>query len=102
VRTYSIAAIPGDGIGPEVIDAGLRVLRALEQKLSSFHLDVESFPWGSDFYKKTGAMMPANGLERLGSFHAIYFGAVGAPDIPDHVTLLGPAPRYLSGFRSIR
>lgn len=98
MRTYSIAAIPGDGVGPEVIDAGLRVLRALEQKPGGFHLDVESFPWGSDFYKKTGAMMPANGLERLGSFHAIYFGAVGAPDIPDHVTLWGLRLAICQGF----
>lgn len=98
MRNYSIAAIPGDGIGPEVISAGLHVLQALEQKLQSFHLNVETFPWGSDFYKKTGAMMPLHGLELLRPFHAIYFGAVGAPDVPDHITLWGLRLAICQGF----
>ncbi len=58
MREYSIAAIPADGIGPEVIDAGLKVLQALAQKVGSFQLNVEKFPWGSDYYKKHGVMMP--------------------------------------------
>ena len=89
MREYSIAVIPGDGIGSEVIAAGLAVLKSLEKRASGFQLHCEAFPWGSDYYRKHGVMMPTDGLERLRRFHAIYFGAVGAPDIPDHVTLWG-------------
>ena len=98
MRQYTIAAIPGDGIGPEVIDAGLQVLQALAQKVGSFQLNVEKFPWGSDYYKKHGVMMPSNGLELLRPFSAIYFGAVGAPDVPDHITLWGLRLAICQGF----
>ncbi len=97
-RNYSFAAIPADGIGPEVIAAGLQVLQVLEQHVGEFHLRVEQFPWGSDYYKQHGVMMPADGLERLRPFDAIYFGAVGAPDIPDHVTLWGLRLPICQGF----
>jgi tartrate dehydrogenase/decarboxylase/D-malate dehydrogenase len=89
MKTYNIAAIGGDGIGPEVIDAGLQVLQALARREGSFELKVEQFDWGSDYYKKHGRMMPADGLDTLKPFDAIYFGAVGAPDIPDDITLWG-------------
>ncbi len=89
MREYSIAVIPADGIGPEVIAAGVQVLKVLEKRVGGFCLNVEQFPWGSDYYRKHGAMMPTDGLDRLRRFDAIYFGAVGAPDIPDHVTLWG-------------
>ena len=89
MKTYRIAAIGGDGIGPEVIDAGLQVLQVLAQREGGFELKVEQFDWGSDYYKKHGRMMPADGLDTLKPFDAIYFGAVGAPDIPDDVTLWG-------------
>ena len=82
MREYAIAAIPADGIGPEVISAGLQALSVLERRMGTFRLRVQEFPWGSDFYRKTGAMMPADGLETLKTFDAIYFGAVGAPGIP--------------------
>lgn len=98
MREYAIAVIPGDGIGPEVIAAGLQVLEALSQKLGGFRVKVDSFPWGSDYYKKHGAMMPANGLDLLRPFDAIYFGAVGAPDVPDHVTLWGLRLAICQGF----
>lgn len=98
MREYAIAAIPADGIGPEVISAGLQALSVLERRMGSFRLRVEEFPWGSDFYKKTGAMMPADGLEKLKKFDAIYFGAVGAPDVPDHVTLWGLRLPICQGF----
>ena len=98
MREYAIAAIPGDGIGPEVIAAGLEVLQALSQKAGGFRLKVEAFPWGSDYYKKHGAMMPQNGLDILRPFHAIYFGAVGAPDVPDHITLWGLRLAICQGF----
>ena len=88
MRTYNIAAIPGDGIGPEVIHAGLEVLQ-LCAKRDGFALEIKPFDWGSDYYRQHGVMMPADGLAQLGGIDAIYFGAVGAPDIPDHITLWG-------------
>src|SRR5580704_6129489 len=98
MREYAIAAIPADGIGPEVIAAGLEVLQALTQKAGTFRLNVQKFPWGSDYYKKHGTMMPQNGLELLRPFSAIYFGAVGAPDVPDHITLWGLRLAICQGF----
>jgi len=89
MRVHKIAAIPGDGIGPEVIAAGLEVLETCAQRDGGFSLKVEHFDWGSDYYKKHGVMMPEGGADRLRPFDAIYFGAVGAPDIPDHITLWG-------------
>jgi tartrate dehydrogenase/decarboxylase/D-malate dehydrogenase len=89
MNSYKIAAIPGDGIGKEVIAAGVEVLQALAARDGGFKLEFESFDWGSDYYRKHGVMMPENGRETLKSFDAIYFGAVGAPDVPDHVTLWG-------------
>jgi len=89
MKRYKIVAIPADGIGPEVIAAGLEVLEALERRDATFKLDVEIFDWGSDYYRRNGVMMPPDGTEQLKSFDAILFGAVGAPDIPDHVSLWG-------------
>jgi len=89
MREYKIAAIPGDGIGPEVIAAGLEVLNVLAERDRGFRLRVTNFDWGSDYYKKNGVMMPPGGHEQLRDFDAIYFGAVGAPDVPDHITLWG-------------
>ncbi len=98
MREYSIAVIPGDGIGPEVIGAGLQVLQVLEKQVRDFHLNVEEFPWGSDYYEQRGAMMPEDGLNRLRPFDAIYFGAVGSPGLPDDVTLWGLRLPICQGF----
>jgi tartrate dehydrogenase/decarboxylase/D-malate dehydrogenase len=87
--SYRIASVPGDGIGPEVIAAGLEALAALERLDDAFHVDVTHFPWGSDYYREHGVMMPADGLDALRGFDAIYFGAVGDQRVPDHVTLWG-------------
>jgi tartrate dehydrogenase/decarboxylase/D-malate dehydrogenase len=89
MRRHRIAVIPGDGIGPEVIAAGCRVLQAAGAAGGGFAVEFTSFDWGSDHYRRHGAMMPSDGVERLRDFDAIYFGAVGDPDIPDHVTLWG-------------
>jgi len=89
MRTHKIAAIPGDGIGKEVVSAGLEVLTVLAQYHGEFKLDIEHFDWGSDRYKTQGALMPEDGAEQLKAFDAILFGAVGAPDVPDHLTLWG-------------
>ena len=98
MRHYSIAAIPADGIGPEVISAGIQVLRSLEKQDSSLKFDIENFDWGSDYYKKHGVMMPEDGLQTLKKFDAIFFGAVGAPDVPDHITLWGLRLPICQGF----
>jgi tartrate dehydrogenase/decarboxylase/D-malate dehydrogenase len=97
VKTYRIAAIPGDGIGNEVIPAGIEVLEALAGK-ESFRLAYEHFDWSSARYKKTGAYIPEGGLEKLKGFDAIFFGAVGAPDVPDHVSLWGLRLPICQGF----
>ena len=89
MRTHKIAAIPGDGIGKEVVAAGLEVLLACAERDGRFALDITHFDWGSERYKKMGALMPDDGVETLKKFDAILFGAVGSPDVPDHVTLWG-------------
>jgi tartrate dehydrogenase/decarboxylase/D-malate dehydrogenase len=98
VGTHRIAAIPGDGIGQEVIAAGLDVLSALVAREPGLGLEVDIFEWGSDYYRKHGRMMPEDGLDQLRPFDAIYFGAVGAPDIPDDVTLWGLRLAICQGF----
>jgi tartrate dehydrogenase/decarboxylase/D-malate dehydrogenase len=98
-RTYRIAVIPGDGIGGEVVPHGLRVLdRLAEGSNGRFRFDYESFPWGCEYYLKTGTMMDADGLDRLAGFDAIYFGAVGWPGVPDHVSLWGLRLAICQGF----
>lgn len=87
MRKHRIAAVPGDGIGPEVISAGLEVLDAVAGLDGGFALETQGFDWGSDRYRRTGRMMPEDGVDTLRGFDAIYFGAVGDPDIPDHITL---------------
>ena len=89
MNRYKIAAIPADGIGPEVINAGLEVLDALSQSRGELGFDVEHFDWGSARYKSTGRLMPEDGAEQLKAFDAIFFGSVGAPDVADHITLWG-------------
>ena len=89
MKTYKIAAIPGDGIGKEVIAAGIEVLDALAAREARFDFHFDHFDWGSDFYKRHGVMMPAEGRDQIRHHDAIFFGAVGAPDVPDHVTLWG-------------
>jgi tartrate dehydrogenase/decarboxylase / D-malate dehydrogenase len=89
LRTYRIAAIPGDGIGPEVISAGLEVLARVARLDGRFSFDVEHFDWGSDRYLTHGQYIPDGGLDKLKSFDAIFFGAVGSQKVPDHVSLWG-------------
>lgn len=98
MRRHKIAAIPADGIGPEVISAGVQVLQSLAKRMGDVEFDVTSFDWGSDYYRKNGAMMPADGLATLKQFDAIYFGAVGDPDLPDHITLWGLRLPICQGF----
>ena len=87
MKTYKIAVIAGDGIGPEVIDEGVKVLNAVAELDGGFKFDFTYFPWGCDYYKETGRMMAEDGIETLKQFDAIFLGAVGAPDVPDHISL---------------
>src|SRR5680860_468939 len=98
-RPYRIAVIAGDGIGTEVVPEGLRVLdRLAERSVGNLAFEFESFPWGCQHYLETGRMMAEDGLERLAGFDAIYFGAVGWPGVPDHVSLWGLRLAICQGF----
>jgi tartrate dehydrogenase/decarboxylase / D-malate dehydrogenase len=89
MKTYRIAAIPGDGIGTEVIAAGVEVLEALAARDGGFDLAFDHFDWGGDYYKRHGRMMPTDGRDMIRHHDAILFGSAGHPDIPDHITLWG-------------
>ncbi|MEM7021151.1 MAG: tartrate dehydrogenase [Pseudomonadota bacterium] len=95
---HRIAVLGGDGIGREVIAAGTEVLQALMQRDPSLQIEIQDFDWGSAYYRTNGRMMPEDGLEQLRDFDAVYFGAVGAPDIPDDVTLWGLRLAICQGF----
>ncbi|MEX2197273.1 MAG: isocitrate/isopropylmalate family dehydrogenase, partial [Burkholderiales bacterium] len=97
MKTYRVAAIPGDGIGNEVIPAGVEIIQTLAAK-EGFQVAFEHFDWGSERYKRTGAYIPDGGLEKLKTFDAIFFGAVGAPDVPDHISLWGLRLPICQGF----
>jgi tartrate dehydrogenase/decarboxylase/D-malate dehydrogenase len=89
MKTYAIAAIPGDGIGTEVIAAGVEVLNAVARRDGGFAFKFDHFDWGGAYYKKHGRMMPENGRDLIRKHDAILFGSAGHPDIPDHITLWG-------------
>ena len=87
MKTYKIAVIPGDGVGPEVLTEGIKVLKRVAELDGSFQFEDTWFPWGCEYYLKTGRMMPEDGIEILKEFDAIYLGAVGYPGVPDHISL---------------
>ncbi|MEW6768358.1 MAG: tartrate dehydrogenase [Pseudomonadota bacterium] len=89
MKTYKIAAIPGDGIGTEVINAGIEALQAIAKREGNIKFEIDSFDWGGEYYKKHGRMMPENGRDQIRDHDAILFGSAGHPDIPDHITLWG-------------
>lgn len=105
MTTYRLALIPGDGIGVDVTDAAMAVLKVAARRYG-FALETESFPWSCDYYLKTGAMMPEDGIETLRGFDAIYLGAVGWPDtVPDAVSLHGlllPIRKAFDQYANIR
>ncbi len=98
MATHRVALIPGDGVGPEVVDEARKVLDSLAAQDETLGFQYTHFPWGSNYYRETGRMMPENGLEQLEPHDAIFFGAVGDPDIPDHITLHGLILPIRRGF----
>ena len=105
MATQRIAVIAGDGIGHEVIAAGRRTLDALQALDATLDLEYVEFPWGSAYYLENGHMMPEDGIQQLAEFDAIYFGAVGWPSIPDHVSLWGlliPMRRSFDQYINLR
>lgn len=87
MNIHKIAVIAGDGIGPEVIKEGIKVLNEVALLDGSFKFEFTHFPWGCEYYQKTGRMMAEDGIEQLKKFDAIFLGAVGAPGVPDHISL---------------
>ena len=88
MSSYRIAVVAGDGIGQEVVPAAIRVLDAVAAR-HAITFDWDELDWGSDMYLRTGSMLPADGLHRIAGHDAIFLGAVGRPDTPDHVSLWG-------------
>jgi tartrate dehydrogenase/decarboxylase/D-malate dehydrogenase len=99
-----IATIPGDGIGREVVPEGMRVLEAVGRRFDiGFQFD--EVDWSCDYYKKHGRMMPENGLDRFRQHDAVFLGAVGWPEVPDHVSLWGlliPIRRDFNQYVNLR
>ena len=98
MKTHRIAVIAGDGIGPEVIAEGIKALDAAAKADGSFAFEFTHFPWGCEHYAKTGEMMPADALETLKEFDAIFLGAVGYPGVPDHISLRELLLKIRHGF----
>src|ERR1700732_2729758 len=104
MKRFSIAVIPGDGVGQEVTPAALRVVEVAAAKFDAA-FDFEEFAWGAAYYHENGCMMPANALELLRAKDAILLGAVGDPKIPDHITLNGlllPIRRSFDQLANVR
>ncbi len=98
MKNYKIAAIPGDGIGVEVIAAGLEVLDGLAKRLGGFTFEVSHYPWDSEYYLEHGHYIPEGGLEEIKQADAIFFGAVGSQKVPDHISLWGLRLPICQGF----
>lgn len=98
MKHYNIAIIPGDGIGSEVCREGIKVLQTTAKVFGNFKFTFETFPWGCEYYLQFGRMMPHDALKILQPFDAIYFGAVGFPTVPDHISLHGLLLPIRQGF----
>lgn len=98
MKNYKIAVIAGDGIGPEVLAEGIKVMNKVAELDGSFKFDFTYFPWGCEYYLKHGKMMDDDGLEQLKKFDAIYLGAVGYPGVPDHISLWDLLLKIRKGF----
>ena len=104
MKTYRIAVIAGDGIGKEVIPAGINVLNMAADE-GGFRLELTDLPWGCDYYLQTGRMLDADGVDRLLTFDAVYLGAIGDPRVADHISareLILPLRQKLRQYVNLR
>ena len=97
-KKYKVAVLGGDGIGPEVCEAAKQVMRRVAERDGKLAFDFTDYPWGCTWYKENGRMMPEDGLEILKGYDAILLGAVGRPDVPDHISLHGLLIAIRQGF----
>ena len=97
MKTYKIAVVNGDGVGHEIVPAGIKVMDKVAKKYG-FKLEYKFFPWGAGYYKEHGDFMPENGLKILRNFDAIYFGAVGLPDVDDTLPAMMYTFKVRTGF----
>jgi tartrate dehydrogenase/decarboxylase/D-malate dehydrogenase len=105
MKQLKIVAIPGDGIGKEVVPAGQQVLDTVAEAHGGYHFDYDTFDWSCEYYLKHGKMMPENGLQILRNYDAIFLGAIGFPGVPDHVSLWGlllPIRRHFQQYVNLR
>lgn len=98
MKEYKVAVIAGDGIGPEVLAEGVKILNKVSELSGDFKFQFTYFPWGCQYYLKNGKMMDEDGLEKLKAFDAIYLGAVGYPGVPDHISLCDLLLKIRKGF----
>lgn len=98
MRTFKVAVIAGDGIGPEVLAEGIKVLDKVTELDGSFKVEYTHFPWGCEYYLEHGKMMDDDGMDKLKEYDAIYLGAVGFPGVPDHISLWDLLLRIRKGF----
>lgn len=98
MKKYKIAVISGDGIGPEVLNEGIKVLKKISELDKDLNFEFQYFPWGCEYYLKNGFMMDEDGLEQLKNFDAIYLGAAGFPGVPDHISLWDLLLKIRKGF----
>ncbi|MEQ8677669.1 MAG: isocitrate/isopropylmalate dehydrogenase family protein [Aggregatilineales bacterium] len=83
MKTHRIVALPGDGIGKEIMPLALDVMQVLQEAIGTYTLDITQYPWGCEHYLETGEVMPKDGIEILSAYDAIYFVAAGHPDVDD-------------------
>lgn len=105
MQHFSVAVIAGDGVGPEVMNEGLKALQAVEEVHGGIKFTCDFFDWNCDYYLRHGRMMPANGLDILKDYDVILFGAVGAPSVPDHISvweLILPIRRTFQQYVNLR
>lgn len=105
MQHFSVAVIPGDGIGPEVMEEGLKVIKAIEEIHGNIRFVCDSFDWNCDYYLKHGRMMPTNALDILKNYDVILLGAVGSPHVPDHISvweLILPIRRAFQQYVNLR
>lgn len=98
MKIYKIAVIAGDGIGPEVLTEGIKVLKKVAALDGNIQFEFTHFPWGCEYYLKHGKMMDEDGMEKLKAYDAIYLGAVGFPGVPDHISLWDLLLKIRKGF----